>query len=189
MTYNGVNELFDGHKTDISQEITDMLFDMKELANILYERRVSKGSIEFDIDECKIKLDENKKPISIEKYERGISQKLIEEFMLVTNECIAEYFCNKKIPFVFRVHEKPDETKLANLCEVLNLLGVNLINADEPRAKDIAIMLSNVDPDIKAMINTITLRSMMKAFYSPKNMGHYGLALFYYCHFTNNICI
>lgn len=165
-----------------------MLKDAEQLANILRSKRDRRGSIDFDFPEAKIILDESGKPIDIQKYEITISNKIIEEFMLCANETIAEHVFWLSKPFIYRVHELPDEEKVANFAKVAYNLGYPLKSQNELRPKMFADILKKCKGQKEEMIlQTLMLRSLMKAKYSEENKGHFGLAAKYYCHFTSPI--
>lgn len=190
MTYHTVTAILEGDKELIEQyrHIYPMLKDAEQLANILRSKRDRRGSIDFDFPEAKIILDESGKPIDIQKYEITISNKIIEEFMLCANETIAEHVFWLSKPFIYRVHELPDEEKVANFAKVAYNLGYPLKSQNELRPKMFADILKKCKGQKEEMIlQTLMLRSLMKAKYSEENKGHFGLAAKYYCHFTSPI--
>ncbi len=165
--------------------LTDMLFAARELALILKERRLKRGSVEFDLAETEFEFDENKRVIGIKKAERLVSHEIIEEFMLAANETVAKTFFDKRVPFVYRVHEAPPEEKITALCDFLDTLGLQFPTKPEP--EDYARLLGEVGDDLKGIVGKVALRSMSKAEYKPQCDGHFGLAAKYYCHFTSPI--
>lgn len=191
LNYDEVLEVLDGNvKTQESlKDIKETLFLMLELSQILDKRRKKYGSIDFDIPEGKIIVDENNKPIDVVKRSSTKSTKLIETFMVVTNEVIAKKFCDLKIPFVYRVHESPDVDKMTNFVNFLSTLGVKFgSNKKEVEPRDLQKVLNEVENlPIKPVVNMVLLRSLKKAKYFDKCLGHFGMALNYYCHFTSPI--
>lgn len=191
MTYTDVTKILRDKDEELIKKyeyLYEMFKTMEELCIILNKKRAERGSIDFDFEECKIILDELGKPIDIKPYERAIANRIIEEFMLVCNETIAEYMYWTKMPFVYRIHEDPDEEKLAHFSEFVYNLGYTLKRGQKiyPRA------LQEILEEVKGkreevVVSTLMLRSMMKAKYAPECIGHFGLAARYYCHFTSPI--
>ena len=167
----------------------DMIFLMKELSEIVRERRFQRGAIDFEFPESKIILDENGKPVDIHPYERNAATKLIEDFMLLANETIAEDYYWQEIPFVYRSHEKPELEKVQKLSTFINNFGYSLkLSGDEIHPKEIQKLLDKVsDTKEEPLISRLTLRSMKQAKYTMHSEGHFGLAARYYCHFTSPI--
>ena len=192
MTYTKVNAIIENHDEDVMREYEDlceMFFTMKELADILRNKRKKRGSIDFDLPESKIILDENGVPVKIAPYERNSATKLIEDFMLAANETVAQHFFFLELPFVYRMHEKPDSEKIQKLANFISGFGYGLkIKGEEVHPKELQKLLSNIiDTPEEALISRLTLRSMQRAKYSTECGGHYGLACEYYCHFTSPI--
>ncbi len=192
MTYHKVSEILENNDPELCEEYKDFLENFKnagELAKILRKRRQKRGAIDFDFPESFIKLDEKGVPIAIEPYERRTSNKLIEEFMLLANETIAEHYFWLKTPFVYRVHEEPDEDKMTNLRNFVNELGYKMpISRGDVRPSDLQRVLDSIDDkEKKQAVGTIMLRSLRQARYAPECLGHFGLAAKYYCHFTSPI--
>ncbi|MBU5226024.1 ribonuclease R [Clostridium senegalense] len=191
MTYTDVTKILrDNDKETI--ERYDYLYEdfknMEKLYEILSSRRTRRGSIDFEFDEAKIILDENGKPIDIKPYERAVSNRIIEEFMLVANETVAEHMFWLNTPFVYRVHEDPDEEKLMNFNEFVYNLGYFIRNTSEVHPRMLQDILEKVKGKKEEhVVSRLLLRSMMKAKYSPECLGHFGLAAKYYCHFTSPI--
>ena len=161
---------------------------MKELALILRKKRMGRGAIDFDFDEAKIILDEKGKPVEVKRYETTIANRIIEEFMLVCNETVAEHFYWGDSPFIYRVHEDPDSEKIQTFAEFMSNLGfpVKGINKIHPRALQ-EILEKVKGTREEAIVSTVMLRSLAKARYSHQNLGHFGLAAKFYCHFTSPI--
>lgn len=192
MTYTAVREILeDGTPALLAeyQEIVPMLQDMNKLRMVLAEKRKKRGSVNFDLPESKIILDENGKPIDIRPYERSIATNLIEEFMLVCNETIAENFFWQEVPFVFRSHQEPDEEKTEKMEQFLRGFGYRVKKKDgELHPREIQKVLSEIEGKTEERVITrVVLRSMMQARYTADNQGHFGLAAKYYCHFTSPI--
>lgn len=192
MTYTAVREILeDGTPALLTeyQEIVPMLQDMNKLRIVLAEKRKKRGSVNFDLPESKIILDENGKPIDIRPYERSIATNLIEEFMLVCNETIAENFFWQEVPFVFRSHQEPDEEKTEKMEQFLCGFGYRVKKKDgELHPREIQKVLSEIEGKTEERVITrVVLRSMMQARYTADNQGHFGLAAKYYCHFTSPI--
>ena len=192
MTYTDVTKILRDNDQETIEKYKYLYEDFKhmgELFEILNKRRMSRGAIDFDFAECKIILDENGKPIDVALRERAIANTIIEEFMLVCNETIAEHFFWMNSPFVYRIHEEPDMEKLIHFSEFAYNLGYPVrFNEDEVRPKDLQKILEQVrGKKEETVVSTLLLRSMMKAKYSQTCVGHFGLASKYYCHFTSPI--
>lgn len=192
MTYTAVREILeDGAPALLEQyaEILPMLEDMENLRQILGEKRRKRGSVNFDLPESKIILDENGKPIDIKPYEKSIATNMIEEFMLVCNETIAENSFWQEMPFMYRSHQEPDEDKLEKMEQFLRGFGYYLRKKDgEIHPRELQKVLQKAEEtDEERIITRMVLRSMMQARYTAENGGHFGLAAKYYCHFTSPI--
>jgi len=192
MTYSKVNAIIEDHDEKVMKEyedLVDMFMQMKELADILRNKRKLRGSIDFDIPESKIVLDESGHPVKIAPYERNSATKLIEDFMLAANETVAQHFYFMDMPFVYRTHEKPDSEKIQKLVSFISGFGYGLkMRNEEVHPKELQKLLSRIsDTPEEALISRLTLRSMQRAKYSTDCGGHYGLACEYYCHFTSPI--
>ena len=191
MTYNIVNKILNGDEKLINQylDIYDMLLDMNELSKKLRAIRNKKGALEFDSSEYKFTLNSDGSPKSIEKRDRNDSEMLIEDFMLAANETVSYHMNIMNLPIVYRIHEKPDQEKLHTVFGQISAMGVKVKNIkNDIHPKQIQGILSTInDNPNKEIINNMLLRSMMKAKYSHQCLGHYGLAMNYYCHFTSPI--
>ena len=163
---------------------------MLGLRNLLLIKRKRRGSVNFDLPECEIVLNEIGEPIDIKPHERNIATSIIEEFMLICNETVAEDYYWLELPFVYRNHEAPDEEKIKTLSRFIYNFGYRFKgkNDGEVHPKDIAKLLDAVSgkPE-EHIISRTVLRSMKQAKYMPENLGHFGLASKYYCHFTSPI--
>ncbi len=195
MSYTVVSQLLEETKDenpglfDDYKELVPMFKQMEELAAILREKRKVRGSIDFDFPETKVILDKEGKPIEIKPYDRNIASKIIEDFMLIANETVAEHFFKLEIPFLYRTHDKPDEEKIQALATFINNFGYTLkLTNKEVHPKELQKLLTRVEgsPE-EALISRLTLRSMKQAHYSTESTGHFGLACTYYSHFTSPI--
>lgn len=192
MTYTAVREILEERTPALLEEyaeILPMLEDMEELRQILGAKRKRRGSVNFDLPESKIILDGNGKPIDIRPYEKSIATNMIEEFMLVCNETIAENSFWQEMPFMYRSHQEPDEEKLEKMEQFLRGFGYFLRKKDgEIHPRELQKVLQKAeDTDEERIITRMVLRSMMQARYTAENGGHFGLAAKYYCHFTSPI--
>ena len=192
MSYTNVKKILeerDEAETTRYKELVPMFELMAELSGILREKRRQRGSIDFDFPETKMILDANGRPIDIKPYDRNVATKIIEDFMLLANETVAEDYFWQEIPFVYRTHESPDEDKVKKLATFINNFGHSLhISNKEVRPKEIQKLLAKVEGTAEeALISRLALRSMKQAKYTPENTGHFGLAASYYCHFTSPI--
>ena len=194
MSYTDVNKILEEEDKELSERYekqVPMFFLMKELSGILREKRRKRGSIDFDFPESKIVLDKDGKPLSIKPYERNTATKLIEDFMLLANETVAQHFYWLEAPFVYRTHENPDPEKILKLGTFINNFGyfIKVKSGDnEIHPKEIQKLLGKIEgTDEEALISRLTLRSMKRAQYSTECTGHFGLACQYYCHFTSPI--
>ena len=190
MSYTGVSKVLaeEPEALEEDKDFVPMIQKMQELSTILRERRGKRGSIDFDFPETKIELDEKGKPINIKPYERNSATKIIEDFMLLANETVAEEYFWREVPFLYRTHEVPDEEKIKKLSTFINNFGYHIHVHDEVKPKEIQKLLSQVEgtPE-EALISRLTLRSMCQAKYTTDNTGHFGLAAKYYTHFTSPI--
>ena len=192
MSYTSVKKILeerDAAEIERYKELVPMFELMAELSGILREKRRQRGSIDFDFPETKMILDEQGKPIDIKPYDRNVATKIIEDFMLLANETVAEDYFWQEIPFVYRTHESPDEDKVKKLATFINNFGHSMhISNKEVRPKEIQKLLAKVEGTAEeALISRLALRSMKQAKYTAENTGHFGLAAQYYCHFTSPI--
>ena len=188
MTYDEVTSVLDGQTGDISPEICDMLKGMEELTLLLEKRRQQKGCVTLDVKEAHIYCDE-KGEIVIPDFNRSISHRLIEQFMVSANEAVAEFLQKRKAPCLYRIHESPSPEKASVFFSFLNDLGERVKgNTEDISPKDFQRILSAVeDKPYASVVNKVMLRSMQKAMYCEDNAGHFGLASTCYCHFTSPI--
>ncbi len=192
MIYEDVSDILEKDDQELKQKysnLVDMFKMMESLCLILRNRRENRGAIDFDFPESKVILDDKGKPIEIRKYERRIANRMIEEFMLVCNETVAEYFYWQNTPFVYRVHEDPSLEKLEEFNKFIHNFGYHLKGlSTEIHPKTLQDLLKKIEgTKEERLINTLMLRSLKKARYAGHNLGHFGLAAKYYCHFTSPI--
>lgn len=192
MTYTDVNKILvdqDESTCERYTELVPMFKIMEELFEILHEKRRERGAIHFETSEAQIVVDENGKPLDVQLRTRDVAEKIIEEFMLVANETIAEHFYWMNVPFLYRIHEDPKEEKIQAFFQLLQGLGYRVkgtTNYVHPKALQAVLDEVEGEPEA-AVINTVLLRSMQKARYSEQSIGHYGLSTKFYTHFTSPI--
>ena len=192
MDYTTVKKILEDNDEEAIQEykeLVPMFRLMEELAGILREKRHKRGSIDFDFPESKILLDKKGHPVEIKPYERNTATKIIEDFMLIANETIAEDYFWQELPFVFRTHDNPDSEKMLKLGLFINNFGYAIkTTQEEIHPKELQKLLERIDgTDEETLISRLTLRSMKQAKYTTNCSGHFGLATKYYCHFTSPI--
>ena len=190
MTYTAVQAILDGDSEMQARyaDVCDDLFTMKRLAEILQNKRNKRGNIEFASKEVTFVHDDGGNVIDVVLADSSFSHQLIEEFMIVANECVAEYAETCSYPFVYRVHAKPDEEKLALLLKLLEGIGIKVKRSQEIHNSVLqdALIQAEKTPYFN-LVNDVMLRTMQKAKYSDVNTGHFGLASRCYCHFTSPI--
>jgi ribonuclease R len=192
LIYDDVSDMLENNNGEQINKYFDaypMLKDASELYHILSRRRKRDGSLDFDLPESRIILNEDGEPIDVILSDRRVANRLIEEFMLAANRTVAEHYFWAKKPFAYRVHEKPDTLKMMELKEFLMNLGFCLNGkSDSIKTKELSNILSMLDgkPE-EALVSRVMIRTMQKAYYSSECLGHYGLAFKYYCHFTSPI--
>ncbi|WHX49302.1 ribonuclease R [Paenibacillus woosongensis] len=193
MTYTNVRKIVEDEDPEVTarySELADMFRLMKELALKLRSKRMRRGAVDFDFEESKVIVDENGKPTDIVKRERSIAEQIIEEFMLAANETVAEHFHWLKVPFIYRIHEDPDQEKLLNFMMFVANFGYSVKGGKGDRVHPRA--LQSLLEDIQGtkeqtVISTMMLRSMKQAKYDAESTGHFGLAAEFYTHFTSPI--
>ena len=188
MSYTAVKKILEDKDEKTIEEYQDFvpMFElMKELAAILRKKRMQRGSIDFDFPETKILLDDKGHPVEIKPYERNVATKIIEDFMLIANETVAEDFFWQQVPFVYRTHDNPDSEKIHKLATFINNFGYSIhIGQDEVHPKELQKLLQKIEGSTEEpLISRLTLRSMKQAKYSTISSGHFGLAANYYCTF------
>ncbi|KKB75316.1 MULTISPECIES: ribonuclease R [Bacillus] len=192
MTYSDVNKILVDDDEELKQKyeaLVPMFKDMEELAAVLREKRMARGAVDFDFKEAKVLVDEEGKAKDVVLRERSTAEKLIEEFMLVANETVAEHFHWMNVPFIYRIHEDPDQEKLQRFLEFVTTFGyVVKGTAGNIHPKALQKVLDDVrDTPEEAVISTVMLRSMKQAKYDPQSLGHFGLSTEFYTHFTSPI--
>lgn len=190
MTYTAVNSILeDNIVPDGYEDYEDDLRKMADLAKILRKSKLSRGYLDFDVDEAKILVDEKCHPTDIVLRERGIGENLIEDFMIIANECIATHIFYMELPFIYRVHEVPKEERIYDFLTYIGTLGyVYKGNMKDTNPKAVQGLLDFLkDKKEFKILSSLLLRSMQKAVYKPENLGHYGLASKCYTHFTSPI--
>ena len=190
MTYKNVNMILKENIIPNSYEpFVDKLKLMQELANILRKEKINRGYIDFDLDEAKIIQDENGKAVDIIKRTQDVGEKIIEDFMIIANETIATHVFNMDLPFVYRIHGKPNPEKIEDFLNFVKLLGykidISTVDLTPKKMQDILEILH--DKKEFEILSDLLLRSMKKAIYSSNNIGHFGLASKIYTHFTSPI--
>jgi ribonuclease R len=192
MTYHDVNLILVEQDEEVRkryESLVPMFELMEELAEVLRNKRMGRGAIDFDFKESKVLVDENGHPSDVVLRERSVAERLIEEFMLVANETVAEHFHWMDVPFIYRIHEDPKEDKLRRFFEFITNFGYivkGTANSVHPRALQEIIEEVQGKPE-EMVISTVMLRSMQKAKYYEESLGHYGLSTEYYTHFTSPI--
>lgn len=189
MTYDEITEIYEGKQETMQKypDLSDFVKTAIELMYILKSARESRGGVAMDIKEAKIIYESG--TISIPDYRRTVSHEMIEQFMVLANESVATIMTERKMPFVYRNHERPSADKARDFKEFLNEAGVNVkFDPESVTPQDYQNLLAALkDSPIYSIVNRVMLRSMMKAVYSPENLGHFGLASECYCHFTSPI--
>ncbi|OQO70240.1 ribonuclease R [Enterococcus villorum] len=192
MTYTAVNQILEEQDETVKkryEQLVPMFQEMQELHHILETMRIRRGAISFEDREAKIMVEPDGHPIDILLRSRGVGERLIESFMLVANETVAEHFNKQHFPFIYRIHEQPKEEKMQRFFDFASALGIVVRETKGTiTPKDLQKVVEDVEEKPEsAVINTMLLRSMQQARYSEDNFGHYGLAAEYYTHFTSPI--
>lgn len=192
MSYTDVKKILlqeDEELAKCYEELLPMFFQMKELSELLRNRRKKRGAIDFDFPESKLVLDERGKVIDIYPYEQNIATRLIEDFMLAANETVAEEYCMLGLPFVYRTHENPDMEKMETVLEMVHQAGIKVKKEKETiTPKEVQKILKELEGmECEPFFARLILRSMKQAKYTVEDTGHFGLAAKYYCHFTSPI--
>ena len=187
LTYKNVNKLF-SHELKMDKDLSEMLFLAKRLANKIRKEREERGNIDLDIDEAKLIIDTNGKVVNIIKRDRGISEMMIEDFMIAANESVASYIYYMELPMIYRIHENPPLKKLKDLQTIIGPLGYHLnINNGVHATEFQNILNRSKDKPEHYVVRQMILRSMAKAIYHSENKGHFGLGSNCYTHFTSPI--
>ena len=192
MTYTSVKKILEDHdeaEREKYKKLVPMFEMMAHVAGILREKRSRRGSIDFDFPETKVKLNALGQAVDILPYDRNTATKLIEDFMLLANETVAEHFFWQELPFVYRTHEKPDPEKMTKLGIFIRNFGYYFKAGNgEVHPKELQKLLEKISgTKEEALLSRLTLRSMQRAAYTTECSGHFGLAAKYYCHFTSPI--
>lgn len=190
MTYSAVNKILMENETpDGYEKYSDMLIEMNKLAKILRKEKVSRGYIEFDLEEAKIIQDETGKAVDVIKRERFDAEKMIEDFMIVANETVAEHIYNMELPFIYRIHDVPNSEKVVDFTNFVKALGYTIkTNTTALTSKSMQDILDELhEKNEYAILSDMLLRCMRKAIYSSNNVGHFGLGSKNYTHFTSPI--
>ena len=190
MTYKKVNSILEDNVVPVGYEPYEKsLRLMKKLADILRKMKDNRGNLDFDVDEAKILVDEDCNPTEIVLRERFAGEKLIEDFMIAANECVATHIYFMNLPFIYRVHEYPEEKKIRQFLGFIGTLGYNIsgdVKDLKPKTIQGILRYLKDKPEYK-ILSSLLLRSMKKAVYKPENLGHYGIASSCYTHFTSPI--
>ncbi len=192
MTYSDVNKILVDKDEELRKHyepLVPMFDEMEKLAQILRNKRMERGAIDFDFKEAKVIVDEEGKPTDVAIRERSVAERLIEEFMLAANETVAEHFHWMDVPFMYRIHEDPKEEKLQRFFEFITNFGLIVrgsANSVHPRALQEIIEAVEGKPE-EMVVSTVMLRSMQQAKYDPESIGHFGLSTKFYTHFTSPI--
>lgn len=190
MTYRAVNDILEKNIVEPGYEpFVDDLKEMEVLAHILRKNKERRGYIDFDIDEAKIIVNDNGEAIDVKLRERGTGEKLIEDFMIAANETVATHIYYMELPFIYRIHGKPNEEKIESFSQFLKTLGISIqYNKNEITPKDMQRVLDSLKENkLFHLLSNLLLRSMQKAVYDKNNIGHFGLASKCYTHFTSPI--
>ncbi|WP_044893001.1 ribonuclease R [Bacillus alveayuensis] len=192
MTYSDVNKILVDKDEELRKKyepLVPMFELMAELAEILRNKRMKRGAIDFDFKEAKVLVNEDGKPYDVVLRERSVAERLIEEFMLLANETVAEHFHWLNVPFIYRVHEDPKPEKLQRFLEFITNFGYVVKgtgNQIHPRALQEILEAVRGEPE-EMVVSTVMLRSMKQARYDAESLGHYGLSTEFYTHFTSPI--
>jgi len=191
MTYSDVSDILEKNDPKLKKRYGYLVEDfknMQKLHEILGRKRAERGSLEFEFDENKVILDDAGKPIDIVRVERRTADRIIEEFMLVCNQTVAEHMYWLGVPFIYRVHEEPDSEKIEAFNEFIYNFGYSIKGIKKVHPKALQGLITKVKgKKEERVINTLMLRALKRARYYHKSLGHYGLAVEYYCHFTSPI--
>lgn len=191
MTYSDVNEMIAGNEDKLAEfaKIADSVELMTQLHQILESMRYRRGALNFDTKEAKILVNKTGKPVDIVVRERGIAERMIESFMLIANETVAEHFTKKKLPFIYRIHEEPKSEKVQAFIDYASTFGHKVYGTAASMSQEaLQQVMKKVEGEpYESVLSMMLLRSMQQARYSEHNHGHYGLAAEYYTHFTSPI--
>lgn len=189
-SYNEVKDILEGGEVpgERPEWYFESLREMKNLADILRGKRIRRGTLEFEFPETHVDLDAEGNPTAIYPYPISFANNIIEEFMIAANEYVAEKAFQARLPFLYRVHELPDEEKLQRFANLARILGIRINLRGAPSPIQLATILEQVKSETFGLtLSQLLLRSLAKARYAPENLGHFGLASEFYCHFTSPI--
>lgn len=190
MTYTAVYRILEGDPELIRRyrHLSEMLVRMRDLCLVLRRRRLKNGAIDFNLPETKVQLDDAGRPVAVSRAARTVAEQIIEEFMLIANETVAKHAAVLELPFIYRIHPKPDQEKVAALTQLLTGFGYSTkgLTRLEPAAFQ-AVLDAACGRREERLVNAVMLRSMKQACYAPERSGHFGLASEYYTHFTSPI--
>ena len=192
MTYGNVQKILDGDDALLREyeDIVPMLLDMAKVSAMIRSRRIKHGAIDFDLPEAEIILDDEGRTKDVRVHERNAATRLIEDFMLLANETVASTFALMGTPFLYRVHDEPDEDGIRDLAHIVTRFGYHLKQKKDGKTgpKELQKLISETEgTEAEKLIRTLTLRSMSQARYATECRGHFGLAMEYYTHFTSPI--
>jgi ribonuclease R len=187
LAYEDAQAVIDGKKS-IDTETDEAIHSLVALSRVLREKRVERGSLDFDLPEARVVLNKEGEPTDIQKVDRLESHRLIEDFMLLANEVVARKGAHNKLPYLYRVHESPDQERLGKLQLFAGTFGYKVTSGRKVSPKDLQRLLERIKgkPE-ERLLSTVVLRSMRQARYSHENLGHFGLAAKFYTHFTSPI--
>jgi len=187
-SYKGIQAMLDGEKKEELLPFSAMIENMKSLTDILIEKRNQRGALSFSFPETHVRLDNDGKPVEVYAYPIFYSNRMIEEFMILSNEFVAETFYKMEYPFIYRVHEDPNPEKIQTFTDVARLFGAEVKMKGKPTPKSLSVFLEKMKDDpILPALSHLLLRSLAKAEYNKENLEHFGLASACYCHFTSPI--
>ena len=188
LVYDDVNRMLAGQDNTVPEALHGILKDMAALSQEIRRARTARGSLDFDLDEAQISLNEEGEPVGVSARERGVAHKMIEDFMIAANETVARHARNCELPFLYRVHGAPDGEKLEALSVFLNGLNLSARFGNPPHPNQLQRVLNMVEGRSEApVVSRVMLRALKRAEYSPEPKGHFGLAAKDYCHFTSPI--
>ena len=188
LTYEEVQAVFDGEGAGRAEDLSQLLLSMRKVSLQLKQHRVQRGALDFDLPEPRVELNEEGLPTALGQYPRLQSHQLIEEFMLAANGCVGRLARDHQLPVLYRVHRHPDQEKLRFFSDYLRSAGVRFDRTRAMAPKDLQKLLASFGDQAESrLVNRLLLRAMMRAEYTPRDIGHYGLACHHYLHFTSPI--
>ncbi|MCC7265066.1 MAG: ribonuclease R [Candidatus Latescibacteria bacterium] len=188
LTYEEVQAVFAGEGKGKAAELEALLLAMRDLSLKMKQHRLQRGALDFDLPEARVELDAEGLPTALGQYPRLQSHQLIEEFMLAANGCVGRLAQDNQLPVLFRVHRHPDPEKLRLFADYMRSAGVRFDRSQRLAPKDLQQLLARFGNEAEGkLVNRLLLRAMMRAEYTPRDIGHYGLACHHYLHFTSPI--